>query len=91
MVVIMLKNWSHRYASRYIIKFIGLILIYYAINLENVSSFMIFSNLYLEFINLLQIWINKMIFSLKKKSICLFKLILFVYLRYIWTKKFKNM
>ena len=47
MVVGMLKNWSRRYFNHYNIKFIGFMSIYYAINLDIVSSFMIFSNLYL--------------------------------------------
>ena len=51
MIVSMLKNWSRRYSNHYIIKFIGFILIYYAINLNIVSSFMIFSYLYLESID----------------------------------------
>ena len=38
---------SHRYSSHYIIKFIGIMLIYYAINLDIVSSFIVFSNFYL--------------------------------------------
>ena len=50
MVSNMLKNWSHGYSSHYIIKFIGFILIYYVINLNIVSSFMIFSNLYIYWI-----------------------------------------
>ena len=47
MVVYMLKNWSRKYSSYYIIKFISFIPIYYGINLDIVSSFMVFSNLYI--------------------------------------------
>ena len=50
--------WAHSRSVPtvyYIIKFIGFILIYYVINLNIVSSFMIFNNLYLESIDLLQI------------------------------------
>ena len=54
-IINMLKNWSHRYYDYYIIKFIGFIPIYYAINLNIVSYFMVFSNMYFGFINLLQI------------------------------------
>ena len=52
MVVSMLKNWSY---SHYFIKFICFMSIYYIINLDIVSSCMIFSYLYLGFINLFQI------------------------------------
>ena len=38
MVVSMLKNWSRRYSSHYIIKFVDFMLIYYAINVDIVSS-----------------------------------------------------
>ena len=48
MVVSMLKNWSRRYSTHYIIKFIGFMSIYYAINLDIVSSYMVFSYLYLK-------------------------------------------
>ena len=41
----MLKNWNRRYSCHYIIKFVGFMSIYYAIDLNIVSSFMIFSNL----------------------------------------------
>ena len=51
----MFKNWSLRYSSHYIIKFIGFISIYYAINLNIFSSYMIFNYLYLESIDILQI------------------------------------
>ena len=47
MVVGLLKNWSRRYFNHYIIKFVGFMSIYYAINLDIVSSLMVFSNLYL--------------------------------------------
>ena len=47
MVVYMLKNWSRKYSSYYIIKFIRFIPIYYGINLDIVLSFMVFSNLYI--------------------------------------------
>ena len=51
MVINMLQNWSHRYSNhnsniKYlgsIIKYIGFKLIHYAINLDVVSSFMVFS------------------------------------------------
>ena len=47
MIVNMLKNWSRRYSSRYIIKFVGFMLNYYVINLNIVLSCMIFSYLYI--------------------------------------------
>ena len=53
MVVSMLKNLSHKYSNHYNIKFIDLIPIYYTINLHNIYLFMIFSNLYFGFIDLL--------------------------------------
>ena len=68
LVIGMLKNESHRYSSYYIIKFLGFILIYYAINMDIVSSFMVSNNLYLGSIALLQVCINKIIFPLKKHS-----------------------
>ena len=46
MVVNMLNNWNRKYSSRYIIKFVGFMLIYYTINLDIVSSCMVFSYLY---------------------------------------------
>ena len=55
MVVIILKNRSRKYFSHYIIKFIGFMLIYYAINLNVILLFMNFSNLYIESIDLLQV------------------------------------
>ena len=55
MVVIILKNRSRKYFSYYITKFIGFMLIYYAINLNVILLFMIFSNLYIESIDLLQV------------------------------------
>ena len=39
--------YSHRYSSHYIIKSIGIMSIYYAINLDIVSYFIVFSNFYL--------------------------------------------
>ena len=54
MVISILKNWSRRYSGYYIIKFVGFTLIS-AINLDIVSSFMVFNNLYLRFIDLLQV------------------------------------
>ena len=54
-IVSMLKNWNRRYSNNYIIKFIGFMLIYYVINLDIVSSFMIFSNLYIRSIDILQV------------------------------------
>ena len=50
-----MKNLSCRYFSYYIIKFINFILIYYDINMNIVSSFMIFDNLYLGSMVLLQV------------------------------------
>ena len=47
MVVDMLNNRNHKYFSYYIIKFVDFIPIYYTINLDSVSSLMIFSNLYI--------------------------------------------
>ena len=54
-VVSMLKKWGYIYYSHYFIKFVGFMLIYYAINLDIVSSYMIFSYLYIRFINILQV------------------------------------
>ena len=51
-VVSMLKNLSSRFSSYYIIKFVSFMPIYYAINLDIVSSFTVFSNLYLRSIDL---------------------------------------
>ena len=48
MVVNILNNWSRKYISHYIIKFVGFILIYYAINLNIVLSYMVFSYLYFD-------------------------------------------
>ena len=53
MIVNMLKNWSRRYSSHYIIKFVNFMSIYYVINLDIVSSYMIFIYLYLGSIDLL--------------------------------------
>ena len=53
MLVNMLNNWSRTYSSHYIIKFVSFISIYYTINLDIVSSYMVFSYLYLGSINLL--------------------------------------
>ena len=55
MVVNILKNLSRRYSSHYIIKFMGIMSIYYAINLDIISSFRILSNLYLETIYLYKV------------------------------------
>ena len=55
MVVIILNNRSCKYFSHYIIKFIGFTLIYYVINLDIILLFMIFSNLYIESIDILQV------------------------------------
>ena len=52
MVNNMLKNLSHRYSSHYNIKFVGFMLIYYAIIEDIIAFFMIFSILYFESINL---------------------------------------
>ena len=52
--VSMLKNCSRRYSSWYIIKFVDFMSIY-AINLDLVLPFMVLSNLYLGFIDLLQV------------------------------------
>ena len=41
--------------SYYIIKFVGFMSIYYAINVDIVSSYMIFSNLYIKSIDLLHV------------------------------------
>ena len=54
-VVSMLKNWSHRYSNHYIIKFVCFLPIYYAINLDIISSYIVFSYLYLISIHLLQV------------------------------------
>ena len=65
MVVSMLKNWSCRYSSHYIIKFASFMQIYYAINLDIVSSCI----LYLRYIDLLQVLNQKYYFPLKKDYI----------------------
>ena len=53
MVINILKNYSRKYSSYYIIKFIGFMLIYYAINLNIFFIYMIFIYLYLRSIYLL--------------------------------------
>ena len=55
MIVSILKNLNHIYYSHYIIKFIDFMFIYYVMNLNIVSLFMIFNNLYLGYIDLLQV------------------------------------
>ena len=55
MIGSILKNWSHRYYNHYSIKFIDFIPMYYAINLNIVLFCMIFSILYLESIDVLQV------------------------------------
>ena len=70
MVVNILNNWNLRYSSNYIIKFVRFIPIYYTINLNIILSFIVFSNLYIGSIDLLKVWINKIII-LKKKLIFL--------------------
>ena len=47
-----ISDYDYRYSSHYIIKFIDFMSIYYAISLNIVSSFMIFSNLYFGSIDL---------------------------------------
>ena len=44
---------SGKYSSYYIVKFIGFMPIFYTINLDIVLFFIVFSNLYLEFMDLL--------------------------------------
>ena len=53
MIINILKNQSRRYYNNYIIKFIGFISIYYAINLNIILFFISYSNLYLASIDLL--------------------------------------
>ena len=72
MVISMLKNWSRKYFSHFIIKFVGFMPICYTINFNIVSSCMIFSYLYLESIDLLQISINNITFPFKKIELILF-------------------
>ena len=55
MVISMLKNWSHRYTHNYIIKFAGLMLIYYVINTDIVSYCMVSSFMYLGSFDILQV------------------------------------
>ena len=55
MIVSMLKNLNHIYFSHYIIKFVDFMSIYYVMNLNIVSLFMVFRNLYLGSIDLLQV------------------------------------
>ena len=77
MIINMLNNYSTkysshniikfvgiRYSSHYIIKFVSFIPIYYAINFDIVFSFMLFSNLDLS-IYILQVQIKKLIFLSK--------------------------
>ena len=59
MIIYMLKNLSRRYSNYYIIKFISFILIYYGINLDIISSFMVFNNLYIPYIDLFIASLNK--------------------------------
>ena len=66
MVISILKNWSRRYFSHYIIKFIGFMLIYDDINLDIVLFCMVFRYLYLGSIDLLQVLINYIIFFFQK-------------------------
>ena len=54
-VISMLKNWSCMYSSHYFIKCLGFMPIYYDINLDIVSSCMVFSYLYLGSIDLFQV------------------------------------
>ena len=58
---------SRRYFIHYIIKFISFMSIYYDINSDIVLFFIIFSNLYIGFIDQLQVCINQIIFPFKKK------------------------
>ena len=54
-IVSMLKNLNNIYSSHYIIKFVDFMSIYYVMNLNIVSLFMVFRNLYLGSIDLLQV------------------------------------
>ena len=54
-VINMLKNLNCKYSSHYFIKFVGFMPIYYAINLDIVSSCMIFSYSYFGSIDILQV------------------------------------
>ena len=47
-IISILKNWSYKYFNYYFIKFIGFITIYYVINIDIISSYMIFNYLYLD-------------------------------------------
>ena len=55
MVDSMLKKLSCRYSSYNFIKFVSFMLIYYTINLDIISSYMVFTYLYLGSIDLLQV------------------------------------
>ena len=55
MIIGILKNESRRYYGHYIIKFVSFISICDVINLDNVSSFMVFNSLYLRYTDLLQV------------------------------------
>ena len=66
MIVNMLNNWNSKYSSHFIIKFIGFMSIYYDINLDSVLSIIVFNNLYLGFIDLLQFESIKLFFLSKK-------------------------
>ena len=50
MIISILNNQNHRYFSYYINKFIDFIQIYYDINVNIISFFIVFNNLDLEFI-----------------------------------------
>ena len=55
MIVNILNNQGHRYSNQYIIKFVSFMSIYNTINLDIILSFIVLSNLYFRYIDLLQI------------------------------------
>ena len=55
MVIGMLKNWNRKYSNHNNIKFVGFMPIYYVINLDILISCMVFSYLYLGFMELLEV------------------------------------
>ena len=73
-VLSILKNWRRRYSNHYIIKFIGFIPIYYFINLNIVSSYIIFNYLYLRSVIYYKLE-SIILFSFKKNKKTLKKII----------------
>ena len=68
MIISMLQNYNHKYSSHYnIIKFVGFESIYYAINLGDISSSIIFSDSIFIFLSIYYHFESiKYFFSIKK-------------------------